>query len=85
MKTSSKTETLKEFGERNISKWCFTGTKFNQGNVNILQYAYYTKIRAEQDKNVRHSKSITQWFVGFMQKNLFYQPFKMNPFQTKMF
>lgn len=85
MKSLSKTETLQEFAERNISKWCCKGQKFNGGNVNILQYAYYTRIRAENEHKVKHPKSITEWFIGFMQKSLFYQPLKMNSFQTKMF
>ena len=85
MKKLLETETLNEFAERNISKWCCTGVKFNQGNVNILQYGYYTKIRVEKEHRVKHSRTITEWFSSFMQKKLFYQPFRLNPFQTKMF
>lgn len=85
MKTLSQTESMQEFAERNISRWCYKGTKFNQGNVNILQYAYYARIRAEKDRNVKHPKGITQWFISFMQKSLFYQPLKLESFQTQMF
>jgi hypothetical protein len=85
MEKRAEVETLEMFIQRNISKWSVSATKFNKGNINILQFAYYAHIRAKHSKKQKLPLPVYKWFTTFGQKQLFYLPLVVEPFQTSMF
>lgn len=60
-----------EFILQIINVWSTTGKKFNKGNVNVLKYAFITKVAWEIHKGKTIDPLIYQQYLSLIQKSIF--------------